>query len=108
MVEPVSTTVVAFLGVKAADVIGSAVKDYVKGHIKKLIAVGEKKLGRKERDALGLAYENTLAHAYTRMLDALGRVLELTGIYATQALRTSASRTWATSKSKGSSVAGSP
>ena len=81
MLEPVSATVAAFLGAKAIEIIGSAIKDHVKGHLKKLLASGEKKLlGKKERDALTDAYENVLTHAYTQTLDALGRVLELTGI----------------------------
>ena len=81
MLEPVSTIVICFLGATAAEVIGSAVKDHVKGHLKKLLASGEKKLlGKKERDALELAYENTLTHAYSGVLEALGKVLELAGI----------------------------
>ncbi|MCH8043750.1 MAG: HEAT repeat domain-containing protein [Planctomycetes bacterium] len=81
MLEPVSTIVIYFLGAKAAEVIGSAVKDHVKGHLKKLLTSGEKKLlGKKEHDALELAYENTLTHAYSGVLDALGKVLELAGI----------------------------
>lgn len=81
MVEPVSTTVVAFLGAKAAEIIGSAVKDHVKGHVKNLLTTGEKKvLGTGDREALTDTYENVLTHAYTQTLNALGRVLELTGI----------------------------
>ncbi|MCH8149174.1 MAG: hypothetical protein IH987_14530 [Planctomycetes bacterium] len=81
MSGPVSTAIAAFLGVKALEVIGSAVKDHVKGHVKQLLAKGEKKaFGKKERDALTDAYESVLTHAYTQTLDALGRVLELTGI----------------------------
>lgn len=81
MVEPVSTTITAFLGAKGAEIVGAAVKDHVKGHLKGLLAKGEEKvLGKEERDALELAYESALGHAYAGLLEALGRVLELTGI----------------------------
>jgi hypothetical protein len=81
MPEPLLTAVTAFLGVKALEVIGAAVKDHVKDHLKNLLATGEKQLlGKKEIDALEVAYESVLTHAYQRALEALGRVLEFTGI----------------------------
>ena len=81
MPDPISTAVAAFLGEKALDVIGAAVKDHVKDHLKHLLSAAEKKLlGKKEEDALALAYESVLTHAYTRTFDALGWVLEGTGV----------------------------
>jgi hypothetical protein len=77
MPDPFTTTAALFLGTKALEIISAAVKDHVKGHLKKLLATGEKKLGKKERDALEAAYENVLTHAYARALEALGNVLNL-------------------------------
>ena len=80
MVEPVSATT-AFLGTAAAKLVGSAIKDHVKAQLTKPLAAGQEKLLSKEqRDAIEVAYEGALTNAYTHTLEALGRVLELTGI----------------------------
>jgi hypothetical protein len=89
MIEPITTTAAAlFLGTKALEIIGGAAKDHAKGHVKGLLASGEKRvLGDKERDALEDAYQNALAHAYARALEALGNVLNLTVSSGTEFVR---------------------
>ena len=79
MPDPVTVTAAVFLGTKSLEIIGGAVKDHVKGFVKRLLATGEAKLlGKQERDALADAYQNALTHAYDRTLSALGNVLNLT------------------------------
>ena len=81
MLETAAAALIAFLGPKATELLGAAVKDQVKKHLGSLLSAAEQKaLGKQQVDALRLAYESTLTHAYSRTLDALGRVLELTGI----------------------------
>ncbi len=76
-----AATLIAFLGPKAAELVGNTVKDHVKRHLGNLLTAAEQKaLGQQYVDALQVAYESTLTHAYSRTLNALGRVLELTGI----------------------------
>ncbi|NQV26212.1 MAG: HEAT repeat domain-containing protein, partial [Rhodopirellula sp.] len=86
MPEPVATAVlVSFLGPKALEIVGEAVKKHVQTRANAVIAAGgstlsatiKRQFGKEEQDALEAAYGSALTHAYSQALEALGNVLNL-------------------------------
>jgi len=69
-----------FLGTESLKLIGEAAKSYVKKRFESFLGDVEKRLGKKERDALELAYADAMANGFSAALDALSNILGLTGM----------------------------
>ena len=99
MPEPLSTILLTMLGAKAYELIKAGFEDYIKGKVSKLFEAGEAIVSGKQdeaeieasqeviqspeileasyREATEDAYENALTNTSARMVESLGKVLQL-------------------------------